>query len=134
QDMLSPYTPGADTSKSVTSITFCSPGFPSGQQITSGGTATVYAGTNGACAISATYSIDGNTNTQTTVPQTLSKSIKPYTFSFPINQPLTMNTGDRIDVTFTFPGCNNPAIYYGGSTFPGQFQTPLSPIPVPATP
>ena len=45
-----------------------------------------------------------------------------------------MNTGDRIDVTFTFPGCNNPAIYYGGSTFPGQFQTPLSPIPVPATP
>src|SRR5947209_3555260 len=132
KDMLSPYTPGSDTLQSNGTVTFCSPGFISGDMVGGGGTATAYFdnSSSNACSVTATLNVDGSSSGQLTASNTIPKqsSTAVYPFNFTNGSPLTMSAGDKLNLSFSIP--SSCTLHYGGPTYPSQFATsPLAITP-----
>ena len=74
-----------------------------------------------------------------TIPATTT-TVTKYTFSWGGGQLLTMNAGDRFNLSFnmTATGCGTgtkaPVLHYGGTTYTSQFATAVIPIDVPTQP
>jgi hypothetical protein len=67
-------------------------------------------------------------------------TVTRYTFDFNSGQLLTMNAGDRFDLSFnmTGTGCGTgaktPVLHYGGTAYPSQFTPAAIPIDGPGQP
>jgi Tfp pilus assembly protein PilV len=136
KDMLATYTPGTDVVVKPP-VTFCSDAFSAGQQIESGGTATLYisAGSPG-CTVNGALTLNGTFGTlsaSTTVSG--GASAAKYTLNFASGLLLTMNAGDRINLALSTSSCSKiPDVHFGSSTNPSAFVTSPVPISTPNAP
>lgn len=140
-DLLSTYAPGSDTLQSPGSVTFCTGGFSQGKSVGSGGSASAYFTNTGAqaCSVTATLSVDGNSSGSVNATATAAAGTSTpakLNFNFPSGSYLTMGVGDKLNLNFAFTGtaCLLTTMHYGGSSYPGSFQTSPQSISAPASP
>jgi hypothetical protein len=140
RDMLGTFTSGTDTTRGSGTINFCSDAYQSGAIVQGGGTATAYFANTAstACAVNATLNTDGLASGAVTATTTVpgNSALLPYTFTFTTNQVLTMNTGDRLNVSIdsSGPGCGSTVLHYAGASTASQFQSGSVTAWAPTTP
>ena len=140
-DLRTTYTLASDNTVTSGQPVFCSRSFNAGQMFESGGTANVYfanSSSSSACTVTGTLNVDGSSSGALTATATVPKSsaTTKYTFNFSGGQLLTMNAGDRFNLSLNMPGssCTSTVLHYGGTSYPSQFLTPATPLDAPAGP